>query len=196
MPYEWPPGDNFAWNYYFKLGCLAYFESLIVNFPAPLLRSRLSHLSTLRLLKEHTISHYVKIKIWLMFFFQGVLPTSSSPHMQSQRNLFIKSKPHNKNTPTTRLHNHAVFSNEMKQQQTGQVLLMSRATLANNFLTKQAMFTIIKSCAHFIYLQLGCQMKMSLKYTHGCQKNTWTNTKHGDDKEDNKNTFIYYSTRN
>ena len=150
----------------------------------------------LRLLKEHTISHNVKIKIWLMFFFQGVLPNSSSPHMQSQRNLFIKSKPHNKNTPTTRLHNHAVFSNEMKQQQTGQVLLMSRATLANNFLTKQAMFTIIKSCAHFIYLQLGCQMKMSIKYTHGCQKNTWTNTKHRDDKEDNKNTFIYYSTRN
>ena len=53
------------------------------------------------------------------------------------------------NTVTTRLHNHAVFSNEMKQQ-TGHVLLMPRATWTNNFLNQQAMFTAMKSHAHFL----------------------------------------------
>ena len=50
---------------------------------------------------------------------------------------------------TTRLHNHAVFSQEMKQQ-TGHILLMPRATWASYFLNQQAMFTARKSRAHFL----------------------------------------------
>ena len=44
-----------------------------------------------------------------MFFFQGFLPTLSSLHRQSQRYMFVLSKPKDTNTTTKRLHNQAVF---------------------------------------------------------------------------------------
>ena len=50
---------------------------------------------------------------------------------------------------STRLHNHAGFSNEIKQLQTGRVLLMLRATWTNDFLNQQAMFTAQKPRALF-----------------------------------------------
>ena len=44
-----------------------------------------------------------------MFFFQGFLPTLSSLHRQSQRYMFVLSKPKDTNTTTKRLHNQALF---------------------------------------------------------------------------------------
>ena len=38
----------------------------------------------------------------------------------------------------------------MKQQQTGQVLLIPRATWTNDFLNQKAMFSAMKSRAHFL----------------------------------------------
>ena len=84
-----------------------------------------------------------------MFFFQGILPTPSSLYRQSQRHIFILSKPNDTIAAATRLHDHAVFSNEIKQQQTGHVLLMSRATWTNDFLNQQAMITGMEYRAHF-----------------------------------------------
>ena len=51
------------------------------------------------------------------------------------------------------------------------------------------------SCT-ILNLKLGCQIKIMFKYTRGCQKNAQTNTKHRNGKEDNKNTFFYYSRSN
>ena len=76
----------------------------------------------------------------------------------------------------------------MKQQQTGHVLLMSRATLTIDFLNQQAMLTAMKSCALFLIPNQGTD-ENSVKYTCGCQKNAQTNTKHRDDREDNKTPF-------
>ena len=55
---------------------------------------------------------------------------------------------------TSRLHNHAVFSNEMKQQQTGHVSLMSRATWINDFFKQQAMFASMKPHLHIVISKL------------------------------------------
>ena len=90
-----------------------------------------------------------------MFFFQGVFPTPNFLYMQSQRHIFILSKPNNMNMATTGVHNHVVVSNEMKQQQTGLILLMSRAIWTNDFLNQQAMFTAMKFCANFFNFKLG-----------------------------------------
>ena len=91
-----------------------------------------------------------------MFFFQGILPAPSSFYRQSQRHVFVFSKPNDTIAAATRLHNHAVFSNEIKQQQTGHVFVQSHWT--NDFLNQQAMFTGMKSFAHFFisnYVQPG-----------------------------------------
>ena len=45
----------------------------------------------------------------------------------------------------------------MKQKQTGHVLLMSRATLANDFLNQQGMFIAMKSHAHFLISNWGAR---------------------------------------
>ena len=121
----------------------------------------------MRFLREQTISQ-CKSKELEMFFFQGAPPTPSSLHRQCQRHILVLSKPNDTNTATTRLHNHAVFSNEMKQQ-TGHVLLMFSSTCTNDFLNQQAMSSAKKSRALF-NLQLDGQMKLPFKYTHGCQR--------------------------
>ena len=63
---------------------------------------------------------------------------SSSLRKQSQRHILVLSKQNGTNTITMILHNHAVLSNEMKEQQASHVLLMFRATWTNNFLNQQA----------------------------------------------------------
>ena len=42
------------------------------------------------------------------------------------------------------------FSNEMQQQQTSHIYLMSRATWTNDFLYETAMFTTMKPHAHYL----------------------------------------------
>ena len=147
--FEWPRGDNFAGNFEIQIKkfCLCW---VAVNFPATQLQSKLLHLRTLRLLREQIIKSLRKSKELKMFFFRGVLPTLSSLYKQSERYIFVLSQQIDTNTAAPRLHNHAFFSNEMKQQQTGHVLWMSRTTCSNNFLNQQAMFTTMKSCAHFL----------------------------------------------
>ena len=72
--------------------------------------------------REQIIKSLRKSKELKMFFFRGVLPTLSSLYKHSERYIFVLSQPIDTNTAAPRLHNHAVFSNEMKQQQTGHVL--------------------------------------------------------------------------
>ena len=115
-----------------------------------------------------------------MFFFQDVLPTPNFLYMQSQRPIFILSKPNNMNMATTGVHNHVVVSNEMKQQQTGLVLLMSRATWTNDFLNQQAMFTAMKFCAHFFNFKLGSGFILSTYSSSHflCRRQSFSKSKH------------------
>ena len=154
MQFDRSWGDNFAWSWYFKLRSFAHCESLTVNFPATQLKSRLPYLRTLRIFKEKTISHYVNAKNWKDFF-QGVLPSPNSFHRQSERQIFVLWKPNSTNTTTARLHNHAVFSNGMKQQQTGHVF----AKLTDYVYCNKIFCSLFN-------LQLGCQMKTPFKYIH------------------------------
>ena len=150
MRFERSRGDNFAWNYLFKLKKFHLFWVTPCQLSSNTTEIKITLFEDFETFQRANHYSLRKCKELKRFFFQAVLPTPSSFHRQSQRHIFVFSKPNNTNTATTGLHNHAVFWNGMKQQQTGHILLMLRATWTSDFLNQQAVFTAMKSRAQFL----------------------------------------------
>ena len=92
-----------------------------------------------------------------MLFFSGYSSNSKFSSLAISKTHLRPFKTKRHKCSNLETYNHAVFSNKMKLQQTGHLVLMSRATWKNNFLNQQAMLNATKSCAILIsnYVRRG-----------------------------------------
>ena len=117
---------------------------------------------TLILLREQTINHCIKVNNRKCFFFWGCLFFQLQvlfPGNLRRASVSIQNQSTQIQQPQGFLITWFFQTNEMKQKQTGHVLLMSRATWTNNFLSQKAVFTTMKSCTHFLISNEGARWK-------------------------------------